>query len=57
MEEVDVRFVVVFGPHLDRKEVMATPLGFLARCVLCEEGFSDFWEIMKRARRQGLEPL
>jgi len=41
LEEVDIGLVAVSRPHLDREEVMGSPLGFLTRGVLCEEGLGN----------------
>ena len=43
-------------PHLDREEVVAILLDFLARGVLSEEHFGYLVEVMERVRRQGVEP-
>jgi len=47
--EIDVGFEAIFWAYFDRKEVVTTPLGFLASSILCEEGLSDLCEVVERA--------
>jgi len=50
LEEIDIELEAVSRPHPDGEEVVATPLGFLASYVLCEEDLGDLQEIVERAQ-------
>jgi len=41
LKEVNVGFKAISWPHFDVEKVMATPLGFLASNILCEESFGE----------------
>jgi len=51
----DIGLEAVSRAHLDGEKVMATPLGFLARGVMCKEGLGDLREV-ERVRQQKVEP-
>jgi len=49
LKEADVKLENVTLLHLDGEEVVAIPLGFLARSVLSEERFNYLLEVVERA--------